>query len=96
MTRVREQVTGCKETFTEMAGDNLFGVANSGQVDAGVPAKKHIDVHRYLLPLTGGQGRRFVDPLGVATGIPLGYDWYSDWYSKKRFEQLGDSNRVHT
>jgi hypothetical protein len=37
-----------EEAFAEVAGDDLFFVADGGQVDAGVPAEKYIDVRRYI------------------------------------------------
>jgi hypothetical protein len=33
-----EQVAGGEEALTEVAGDDVFGVADGGEVDAGVPA----------------------------------------------------------
>jgi len=32
-------MAGKEKRFAEMAGDDLFGVADGGQVDAGVPAE---------------------------------------------------------
>jgi hypothetical protein len=44
-------VAGGEEGLAEVAGDDVFGVADGGQVDAGVPAQKYIDVRRYMLQL---------------------------------------------
>lgn len=31
-----------------MAGDDLFGIANGGEIDTLIPAEKYIDVRRYI------------------------------------------------
>ena len=43
-----------------MASDDVFGVADGGEVDAGVPSEEYIDVRRYILELGGGQDNRFL------------------------------------
>jgi len=43
-----------------VAGDYFFFVADGGEVDAGVPVDKYIDVRRYTLELCGGQDSRFL------------------------------------
>jgi hypothetical protein len=40
-------MAGGEEAFAEVAGDDILGVADGGQVDAGVPAEEYIDVRRY-------------------------------------------------
>ena len=55
---LREQVAGSEEGFAEMAGDNFFFVANRGEIDAGVPAEKYIDVRRYMFELDFGEDGR--------------------------------------
>jgi hypothetical protein len=47
-------VAGGEEAFAEVAGYDIFLVADGGQVDAGVPALEYIDVRRYTLQLGGG------------------------------------------
>lgn len=43
-----KDVTRGEEAFTEVAGYDLVGIADCGQVHAGVPAQKYIDVYRYM------------------------------------------------
>jgi len=43
-----------------VAGDDLFFVADGGQVDAGVPADEYIDVCRYMVQLRGRENSRFL------------------------------------
>jgi hypothetical protein len=38
--RAGEEVAGGEEAFAEVAGDDLFGIADGGEVDAGVPAEE--------------------------------------------------------
>jgi hypothetical protein len=40
-------MAGGEQAFAEVAGDDILGVADGGQVDAGVPAEEYIDVRRY-------------------------------------------------
>src|SRR2546429_1428992 len=47
-------------TLFRSAGYDFFGVADAGEVDAGVPAEEYIDVRRYMLELGGGQDNRFL------------------------------------
>lgn len=44
----REEVAGCEKAFAEMASDDLLGIADGGQIDAGVPPHQYIDVRRYM------------------------------------------------
>jgi hypothetical protein len=37
---IGEQVMGGEEALAEVAGDDFFGVADGGEVDAGVPAEE--------------------------------------------------------
>src|SRR5208282_6180312 len=55
-----EEVTRGEEGFAEVAGDDFFGVADGGEVDAGIPADEYIDVCRYMLQLGGGQDSGFL------------------------------------
>ena len=57
---VRKQMAGCEQTFAEVTGDNLFRVADGGQVDAGILANEYIDVRRYTTQLIGRQNSRFL------------------------------------
>ena len=54
------EVAGGEEALAEVTGDDLFGVADGGQVDAGIPAEEYIDVRRYTLELRGGEDSRFL------------------------------------
>jgi hypothetical protein len=49
-----EEVAGGEEGLAEVAGDYFFGIADGGEIDAGIPAEKHIDVRRYILELCCG------------------------------------------
>jgi hypothetical protein len=49
-----EEVAGGEEALAEVAGDDFFGVADGGEVDAGVPAEEYIDVCRYMVEVDGG------------------------------------------
>ena len=60
---MREEVAGGEEGFAEVAEDDLFRVADGGEVDAGIPAQEYIDVGRYTLKLGGGQDSRFLTGL---------------------------------
>ena len=42
-----EEMASGEEAFAEVVGHDVFFVANRGQVDAGVPTLKYIDVRRY-------------------------------------------------
>jgi hypothetical protein len=46
---IGEEVAGGEEGFAKVASDNLFRVADGGQVDAGIPAKQYIDIRRYVV-----------------------------------------------
>jgi len=46
---IGEQVAGGEEGFAEVASDNLFRVADGGEIDARIPAEEYIDVRRYML-----------------------------------------------
>ena len=66
-------MAGCEEAFAEVAGDDLFGVADGGEIDAGVPFQKYIDVCRYTLKLCFGQHRggrkKRAEQFGDAAGV---------------------------
>jgi hypothetical protein len=66
-----EEVAGGEEAFAEVAGYDFFGVADAGEVDAGVPAEEYIDVRRYMLELGGGQDNRFLvaSLVGMTSGL---------------------------
>ena len=53
-------MAGGEKALAEMASDDVLGVADGGQIDAGVPAEEYIDVRRYTLQLRGGQDSRFL------------------------------------
>ena len=54
--RKRKKVAGGEERLPEMPGDDLFGGADGGEIDACIPAQHKIDVRRYLIQ--GGGGKR--------------------------------------
>ena len=60
MRTAREQVASREQALAEVPRDHLFRVAESGQVDAGIPANQYIDVRRYTLQLSGRQESRFL------------------------------------
>jgi hypothetical protein len=47
--KLGEEVVGGEEGFAEVAGHDFFRIADGGEVDAGVPVEKYIDVRRYVL-----------------------------------------------
>ena len=81
-----------EEAFTEVAGDDLFRVADGREVDAGVPAEKYIDVCRYTLQLGEGRDSRFLTAPLARFGMTRGC---RGGRSKEGFEQLGDTGGVH-
>jgi hypothetical protein len=46
---IGEQVAGGKEGFAEVASDDLVRAADGGEIDARIPAKKYIDIRRYIM-----------------------------------------------
>jgi hypothetical protein len=86
-------VAGGEEGLAKVAGDDVFGVANGGQVDAGVPPHEYIDVRRYMLQLNRGQDNRFLagarrlDTPRLGSGLA--------WRAQEGFQQLSDAGRVH-
>jgi hypothetical protein len=52
--RLGDQVAGGEKALAEVAGDDGIWAADGCQVDARIPAKKYIDVRRYILQLSGG------------------------------------------
>ena len=63
-----------------MAGDDLFWIADRGQVDAVIPSRKYIDVRQYTFQLSIGEGGRFLV-------------W--ERRGQEGVQQLRDSNGVH-
>jgi len=43
-----QEHAGSEEALAEMPGDDLFGIANGGEIDTLIPAQKYIDVCRYI------------------------------------------------
>jgi hypothetical protein len=86
----REQVAGREQALAEVAGYYFFFVADGGQVDAGVPVEKYIDVRRYIFELSGGEDSRFLTGPSARFGMTRlsggGYEG---------LEQFGDAGRVH-
>ena len=85
-------MAGGEEAFAEVAGDDVFGVADGGEVDAGVPAEKYIDVGRYIAQLGGGEDGRFL--AGPLAGFEMTRAG-SGGRPEERFQQLGDAGGVH-
>ena len=98
--RLGEEVASGEEALAEVAGDDGFGFADGGQVDAGIPAKEYIDIRRYILHLCGGQDsgslsgfRRF-----GRTGLCFCVTRISgdrDRPAEKGDQQVGDTGDVH-
>jgi len=93
-------VAGGEEAFAEVAGDDGFGFADGGQVDAGIPAKKYIDVRRYILQLCWGQdggslsGFRRLGMTGLCLcGTRISGD--RDRPAEEGDQQVGDAGDVH-
>jgi hypothetical protein len=42
-------MAGGEEALAEVAGNDVFGIADGGEIDAGIPAEEYIDVRRYML-----------------------------------------------
>ena len=57
----REEVAGGEEAFTEVAGDDVFRVADGGEVDPRIPVGEYIDVSRYMVEIIFCQGLRRVE-----------------------------------
>jgi len=73
-------VAGGEEAFAEVAGHDFFGVADGGEVDAGVPAEEYIDVRRYML----------IECVVGCQSLVVGR-----WLSEKGTEEFGDAGGVH-
>jgi hypothetical protein len=88
-----------------VAGDDLFGVANGCEIDAGIPAEEYIDVHidghRYTLQLSWGQGGGFLVAAVVMRKIGMKKIWGLGLFSyrsrgiQKRSQQFGDAGGIH-
>jgi hypothetical protein len=74
-----EKVACGKEGFAEVASDNLFRIADGGEIDAGIPAEKYIDERRYTLI------ERVVSRRALVAGR----------HPQERGEQFGDAGGVH-
>jgi hypothetical protein len=46
-------VAGEEERLAEVAGDDLFGIVDGSEIDAGVPAEEEIEVRGYLIQVVG-------------------------------------------
>src|SRR5579864_592548 len=75
MRTVGEEMLGGEEGFAEVAGDDFFGVADGGEIDAGVPVEKYIDVRRYTGKQVLDAGnwvfrcQKWFQEFGNATGV---------------------------
>ena len=65
-------MAGREEAFSEVAGDDLVWIPDSGEIYASVPALEYIDISRYILQLTLGEGifaEKRLEQLRDAEGI---------------------------
>ncbi len=62
-------VLGGEEAFAEVAADDLFGVANGGEVGAGVPFEEEIEVEGELGEDFGRDGREVRGQEGLDCGF---------------------------
>ena len=85
-------MTGGEEALAEVAGDDIFLVADGGEVDAGVPAEEYIDVSRYIMQLRWRENSRFL--AGPSAWFGMTMVWGSG-RAEEWFEQLGDAVGVH-
>jgi hypothetical protein len=59
LSTYREEMARGEEGFAEVTGNYFFWIADGGEVDAGVPEEKYIDVRRYMLELGDREDSRF-------------------------------------
>ena len=85
-------MTGGEEAFAEVAGDDFFGVADGGEVDAGVPAEEYIDVRRYMMQLGGGQDSR---PLAGCRRFGMTMGCGVSGRADEGLEEFGNAGGVH-
>ena len=66
-----EKVAGGKQGFAEVAGDDLLGVADGGEVNTSVPAQQKVEIGRDLLKQDGLKGRvqKWLEELGDADAV---------------------------
>ena len=75
MISLGEEVAGGEEAFAEVAGHDLFGVADGGEIDAGVPSLEYIDICRYTIQVAGRQSlaigliEKWFEEFGYAAGM---------------------------
>lgn len=81
---------GGEQGFAEVAGDDVFGVADGGEVDARIPVDEYIDVCRYISQLRFAQGIREerLEQFGDAVGRHFFLRTDCRWLRKIR-ERLG-------
>jgi len=53
-------MAGGEEGFAEVAGYDLFRLADGGEVDTSIPVEEYIDVLRYMIELRGSQEIRLL------------------------------------
>ena len=90
MAGVREEVTSGEEGFSEVAGDDFFGIADGGEVNAGIPVEEYIDVRRYMFELSGRQNSRFLTGPSARFGMTRALN-----RGEEGLEQFGDAGGVH-
>jgi hypothetical protein len=96
--RAGKQVAGGEQALAEVAGDDVFGVADGGQIDAGVPPDEDIDIRRYTLQLCQRQDSRLLTGLrrfAMAIVRARGFARDRGPAREKGLEQLGDAGGVH-
>ena len=89
-----EQLAGGEEGLAEVAADDVFGVADGGEIDAGIPAEEYIDVCRYMLELSWGKDSRFLTGLR-RFGMTSAGGCVRNWGGEKKLQQFGDADRIH-
>jgi hypothetical protein len=62
-------VASGEEGLAKVAGGDLFGIPDCGEVDTGIPAKQKIDVDRYLFELQRLDRCKRVKQGSEATGV---------------------------
>jgi len=67
-----KKLPGGEEAFAEVAGDDLFRIADGGEIDARVPAEEYIDVGRYMIEVGGCElfaSEEWCEQFGDARGL---------------------------
>src|ERR1700730_9832857 len=60
-----ENVPGSKEGFAKVAGYDFFRLLHCSEIDASIPGKQYIDIHRYTPQLNRREPSRRIRPMLV-------------------------------